>query len=298
MRLLTRLALAALAFALAPAVCAAMLSGQFKGRYGGLEIYDAQSKLSFRVNTPRLSERLPPCATYLVPHMVIALGTGVLKEGDLPFAFDPTKYLDASEWPSSWRRDQTFDSALKDSVRWYAQELAVKMGSARITQNLKRLKYGNADITGGLDKFWMSSTLLVNSFEQIDFMKALRDGKLGYNPRIHKLVQDALIVEQTVDYKIFGKYGSCPMPDGSYLGWLVGYIESANKVWYYALNLDGKSLADFSGVRLDIVKGSMIELGFLPAPPEQLVAPVMPDPNAPVAAPAAVTPATTSAGTQ
>ena len=33
----------------------AMLSGQFKGRYGGLEIYDAQSKLSFRVNTPRLS---------------------------------------------------------------------------------------------------------------------------------------------------------------------------------------------------------------------------------------------------
>ena len=292
MRLLTRLALAALAFALAPAVCAAMLSGQFKGRYGGLEIYDAQSKLSFRVNTPRLSERLPPCATYLVPHMVIALGTGVLKEGDLPFAFDPTKYLDASEWPSSWRRDQTFDSALKDSVRWYAQELAVKMGSARITQNLKRLKYGNADITGGLDKFWMSSTLLVNSFEQIDFMKALRDGKLGFNPRIHKLVQDALVVEKTVDYTIFGKYGSCPMPDGSYLGWLVGYIERSGKVWYYALNLDGKSVADFNGVRLDIVKGAMVELGFLPAPPEPLMAPAITDP----AAPAGLVPVTTSAG--
>ena len=269
-----------------------MLSGQFKGRYGGLEIYDAQSKLSFRVNTPRLSERLPPCATYLVPHMVIALGTGVLKEGDLPFAFDPTKYLDASEWPSSWRRDQTFDSALKDSVRWYAQELAVKMGSARITQNLKRLKYGNADITGGLDKFWMSSTLLVNSFEQIDFMKALRDGNLGFNPRIHKLVQDALVVEKTVDYTIFGKYGSCPMPDGSYLGWLVGYIERSGKVWYYALNLDGKSVADFNGVRLDIVKGAMVELGFLPAPPEPLMAPAITDP----AAPAGLVPVTTSAG--
>ncbi len=294
MRILRHLAFAALTLAIAPLASAAMLSGQFKGRYGGLEIYDAQSKLSFRVNTPRLSERLPPCATYLVPHMAIALGTGVLKENELPFAFDATKYTDAQEWPASWRREQTFDSALKDSVRWYAQELAVKMGSARITANLKRLKYGNADITGGLDKFWMSSSLLVTSFEQIDFMKALRDGKLGFNPRINKLVQDAMVVEKTVDYTIFGKYGSCPMPNGKYLGWLVGYIESAGKVWYYALNLDGKSVADFSGIRLDIVKGSMIELGFLPKPPEPIVAD-------PLAAPATATAATVSpvsAGTQ
>jgi beta-lactamase class D len=286
-----------LIFAIAPLASAAMLSSQFKGRYGGLEIYDAQSKLSFRVNTPRLSERLPPCATYLVPHMVIALGTGVLKENEAPLAFDAAKYADAPMWPSSWRREQTFDSALKDSVRWYAQELAQKMGSARITANLKRIKYGNADITGGLDKFWMSSSLLVTSFEQIDFMKALRDGKLGFNPRINKLVQDALVVEKTVDYTIFGKYGSCPMPDGKYLGWLVGYIERAGKVWYYALNLDGKSVADFSGIRLDIVRGSMIELGFLPEPPAPLVpvAPALAEPTtAPV--PAITAPTTATAG--
>jgi len=294
MRFLRHVAFVALTLTMAPMVSAAMLSGQFKGRYGGLEIYDAQSKLSFRVNTPRLSERLPPCATYLVPHMVIALGTGVLKENELPFAFDASKYTDSQDWPASWRREQTFDSALKDSVRWYAQELAVKMGSARITQNLKRLKYGNADITGGLDKFWMSSSLLVTSFEQIDFMKALRDGKLGFNPRINKLVQDAMVVEKTVDYTIYGKYGSCPMPNGTYLGWLVGYVESAGKVWYYALNLDGKSVADFSGVRLDIVKGSMIELGFLPAPP----APLVPDPLAMPATSTAAAVAPVSAGAQ
>jgi beta-lactamase class D len=273
------LALAALMLPqLAPA---AMLASQFKNRYGGLEIHDPQSKLSFRVNMPRLQERLPPCSTYLLPHFAIALGTGVLKDSDSQIAFDASRHPGAEVWPTSWKRDQTFDAALKNSVQWYAQELSTRMGAARLEQNLKRIKYGNADISGGLDKFWMSSSLRVSTFEQVDFLRNFRDGKLGFNPRITKALQEAMVIERTPEYTIYGKYGSCPMSDGKYLGWLVGYVERANKVWYYALNLDGKSLADFAGVRLDIVKGSMQELGFIPAPPPPLVAPAtVADPGA------------------
>ena len=288
MRRVCCVAVAVLILVVAPFAQAAMLASQFKNRYGGLEIYDAQSKLSFRVNTPRLSERLPPCSTYLLPHFAIALGTGVLKDSDSRIAFDAAKHPGSETWPSSWKRDQTFDSALKDSVQWYAQELSTRLGSARLAQNLKRIKYGNADISGGLDKFWMSSSLRVTAFEQMDFLRAFHDGKLGFNPRITKALAEALVIERTVDYTIYGKYGSCPMPDGSYIGWLVGYVERPGKVWYYALNLDGKSLADFSGIRLAIVKGSMQEMGFIPAPPP----PPEPVP-APTATPA--TPATTPA---
>lgn len=262
---------------LASTAAPAMLAGQFGRRYGALEIYDAQSKLSFRVNMPRLSERLPPCSTYLLPHFAIALGTGVLKDSDSLIAFDAGKHPDSAAWPESWKRDQTFDSALQDSVQWYAQELATRMGGARLQQNLKRLKYGNADISGGLENFWMTS-LRVTAFEQLDFLRAFREGKLGFNPRITKALQEALVVERTPDYTIYGKYGSCPMADGTYLGWLVGYIEKPGKVWYYALNLDGKSLAEFAGARLQIVKGSMQELGFLPGTP----APPVPVPRPPV----------------
>ena len=264
---------------------AAMLASQFGRRYGALEIYDAQSKLSFRVNTPRLSERLPPCSTYLLPHLAIALGTGVLKDSDSLIAFDAEKHPEASFWPNSWQRDQTFDTALKNSVQWYAQEVSKRLGSARLSQNLKRLKYGNADISGGLDQFWMSSSLRVNSFEQIDFLKAFRDRKLGFNPRVTEALQEAMVIERTVDYTIYGKFGSCPMDDGIYVGWLVGYVERPGKVWYYALNLDGSSLADFARVRLGIVKGSMQELGFIPTPPAP--EPVPADPNtAPMVEPA------------
>lgn len=266
---------------------AAMLASHFGRRYGALEIFDPQSKLSFRVNMPRLSEALPPCSTYLIPHFAIALGTGVLKDSDSRIAFDPAKHPDSAHWPASWKRDQTFDTALKDSVQWYAQELSTRMGSARLQQNLKRIKYGNADISGGLDKFWMSSSLRVTSFQQLDFLRSFREGKLGFNPRITKALQEALVIERTPEYTIYGKYGSCPKPDGSYIGWLVGYAERGPKVWYYALNLDGKSLAEFAGARLQIVKGSMQEMGFLPGTPEPPVP--VPRPEVAPVAPAAQT---------
>ncbi|MBK8069359.1 MAG: class D beta-lactamase [Rhodanobacteraceae bacterium] len=269
---------------------AAMLASQFGRRYGALEIFDPQSKLSFRVNMPRLSEALPPCSTYLIPHFAIALGTGVLKDSDSRIAFDPAKHPDSANWPASWKRDQTFDTALKDSVQWYAQELSTRIGSARLQQNLKRIKYGNADLSGGLDKFWMSSSLRVTSFQQLDFLRNFREGKLGFNRRITKALQEAMVIERTPDYSLYGKYGSCPMPDGSYIGWLVGYAERGGKVWYYALNLDGKSLAEFAGARLQIVKGSLQELGFIPGTPEPPVPVPRPEvtPVAP-AAPAAQT---------
>lgn len=296
MRRASCVAFVLIALLLSQLASAAMLASQFGRRYGALEIYDAQSKLSFRVNMPRLQQDLPPCSSYLVPLFAIALGTGVIKDTDSKIAFDPAKYPGSESWPASWRRDQTFDTALRDSVQWYAQELALRIGAARLQQNMKRIKYGNADISGGLDKFWMSSSLRLSTFQQIDFARNFRDGKLGFNPRVTKALQEAMVIERTPEYTIYGKYGSCPMPDGKYLGWLVGYVERPGKVYYYALNLDGKSLADFSGVRLQIVKGSMQELGFIPAPPppppsEPVLVPMPGQAMPPAPAPAAVPPA-------
>lgn len=262
---------------------AQMLYTHFKSRYGGLEIYDAQSKLSFRVNTPRLQERLPPCSTYLLPHFAIALGTGIVKDGEAKIAFDATLHPESEGWPSAWRRDQTVASALKDSVQWYAQQVGTQMGSARIAQNLKRLKYGNADIGGDPGAFWHSGNLRVSSFEQIDFLRALRENRLGFNPRVVETLRAGMVLERAADWTILGKYGSCPLPDGTHLGWLVGWVERGPKVWYYALTVDGKSLADLAGVRLPIIKGSMQELGFLPAP-EPAPEPVPATPAAPAAA--------------
>ncbi len=248
---------------------AAMLSGQFKGRYGALEIYDAQTKLSFRVNTPRLAERLTPCETYLWPHTAIALGTGAIKDNTTKIVFDPNKHPAASTWPEVWRRDHTFESALRDSVPWYAGELSTRIGNVKLAQHLKRIKYGNADISGGLDKFWNTSSLRITGLEQVDFVRGFREGRLGFSPNATKLVKEAMVQERTPDYTIYGMPGTCAhdATGTKYLGWLIGFVERPGKVWYYAMNIDAKAVADFGTARLDIVRGAMAEMGFIPLPP-------------------------------
>jgi beta-lactamase class D/beta-lactamase class D OXA-10 len=273
---------------------AAMLSGQFKGRYGALEIYDAQSKLSFRVNTPRLAERLSPCETYFLAHTGVALTLGVIKEANSTIAFDATQHPDAATWPELWRRDHTFDSALKNGVPWYAAALSTRVGQQRLGQQLKRIKYGNADISGGLGAFWSTSSLKITGLEQVDFIRNFRDGKLGFASAATQRLKRELVLEQTPDYTISGIAGSCrhAPPSEKHLGWLVGYVERPGKVWYYAMNIDAKSPAEFGTARLDIVRGAMIEMGFIPAPPpvETVQAPAETAPVA--AAPAAAAPAT------
>lgn len=255
-----------LCLGLAATAAAQTLTTHFKGRYGALEIYDPQTKLSFRVNTPRLAQRMSPCATFQLPQAAIALTTGVIKFDQNSIAFDAARHPDASAWPESWRQNQTLQSALTDSVRWYTAELAQRIGSQRMSQQLARIKYGNADVSGGLDRFWHSSSLRVSTLEQVEFVRAFREGRLGFPQRVVKTVGEALVLERGADYVIRGKYGSCAGDDGYQIGWLVGWAERNGKVWYFGLNLDGTSIADFAGARLPIVHGAMAELGFLPPP--------------------------------
>ena len=99
MRRASYVAFVLIALLLSQWASAAMLASQFGRRYGALEIYDAQSKLSFRVNMPRLQQELPPCSSYMVPLVAIALGTGVIKENDSKIAFDPAKHPGSENWP-------------------------------------------------------------------------------------------------------------------------------------------------------------------------------------------------------
>jgi beta-lactamase class D len=68
---------------------------------GDTHIYDPQ----------RAAEPFIPASTYKIPHSLIALETGVVKDENQSFKWDDQKrQIDA------WNRDQTFRSALKYSV--------------------------------------------------------------------------------------------------------------------------------------------------------------------------------------
>jgi len=269
MRLNKLFSIAAMLLAAGP-LCAGGIAHNFNGRWGDMEIYDAESTLSFRVNLPRLSERVAPCSTFYLPAAVVALKAGFIKPAVTEISRAQSEIPPTHYWPSAWRAQRhNLRSAAKNSVPWYLQDITTKRGAVKLKQDLTRLKYGNADISGGLEEFWKSSSLQVSGLEQVDFIRKMREGKVGINKRQTAVILDSLRLRNEGDHVLYGKTGSCVRTDGDLYGLFVGFVEKAGKPRaYFYLTVDGTSISDVAVVRRQIVMDSLIELGFWPAPVE------------------------------
>ncbi len=256
------------ALCLAPlSASAAGIAHHFNGRWGAMEIYDAHSTLSFRVNLPRLAERASPCSTFYLPTAVIGLRTGVLKPTETALAWDNSRFPAEANWPASWQRQHDLRSAARSSVPWYLQDLVNRLGPQKVKSELTALKYGNADISSGLDHFWRNGSLQISGLEQVDFLRALRDGKFGLNAQQTRALLDTMELERADDYVLYGKTGSCNRTEGDVYGWFVGLVEKAGQPRaYFAMTVDGVSVADVATPRRKVVMDALVDLGFWAQP--------------------------------
>lgn len=164
-----------------------------------------------------------PCSTFKIPNALIGLQTSVVEGPDHAKAWDGVE----RDRPET-NRDQTLASAIRDSVVWYFQDLARDVGEDRMQEWLDRLDYGNRDISGGIDRFWLGSSLLISPQQQLEFVKRLKHGTLPIRPGVQRQVRDMLLQSSELDGELHGKTGSCNgdaqagIPDH---GWFVGWID-------------------------------------------------------------------------
>jgi len=191
--------------------------------------------------------RLPqsPCSTFKIPNALIGLQTGVVNGPDHARPWDGV----VRERPET-NRDQTLASAFRDSVVWYFQDLAREVGEARMQAWLDRLDYGNHDISGGIDRFWLGSSLSITPEAQLDFLVALHHGTLPFRPEVQQQVRDMMRLESDLPGQLHGKTGSCrgdadhDVPDH---GWFVGWIdwnarsERNPSTTYFVVNVRGEA---------------------------------------------------------
>lgn len=269
---------------------AAGLSPHFKGRFGSVEIYDAQAKLSFRVNPPRLTQPLPVCAAANLAIVVAALKHGTLKPEASERSWDATRFPAAADWPARWQQAQTLDSALRYGTPWYFEQLKSEVGTAGIQQQfrLQKLKY-----VGDQAVAWRGSVL-----DQVEWLKALRSNSTGLPAASQAALLKSLERGKLEGRTLYGVGARCAQDDGWWLGWQIGWVEKPGGPVFYALNAEGKDRADLAGEARRITRGALAEMKFFPLDPAAVPLPAV-DPaigqlaTAPAAAPA---PAATAAG--
>lgn len=224
---------------------------------GCLVIYDATADTFTRYNPRRAAKRFGPCSTFKIPNSLIALDAGILDDAEDVFRWDGV-VRDRTEL----NRDHSLRSAYQNSVVWYYQEIARRVGESRMAEYLKKFDYGNLDMSGGLTEFWLNSSLKISADEQVRFLNDLRLRRLPISEHaMSVMLDDVMIADKGTGWIYRGKTGSAKI-EGSGLGWWVGMVERGDRAWVFAANMNGP---DGYGPKVRrIVEGILREEQILP----------------------------------
>ncbi len=234
------------------------------------------------LNPAMARRQFSPNSTFKIPNSVIALDSGIASGPDFAIRYDADRNPKQDWWPKDWAQDQTLATAFKRSAVWYYQELARRIGANRYREALAKFQYGNKDISGGVDQFWLSSTLKISPIEQIAFLSALFNGDFNVSNASLSVLNEISLIEEADGHALHGKTGAGPLDrastddpllafKGRFGGWLVGWVHRPNKKpAYYALYAEGPTFASIAKFRQEIARRLLVDEGYLPpsfAPP-------------------------------
>ena len=204
-----------------------------EGTVGTFVGYKVEDYLVIASDKNRSGEARLPASTFKIANSLIALETGVVEDPDK----DVFKWDGVERSIAAWNKDHTMRSAIAVSAVPVYQEIARRIGQERMQKYVDLLDYGNRDIGGGIDQFWLSGALRIDPVQQVDFVDRLRRGVLPISRRSQDLVRDILPVTKVGDAVIRTKSGLTGKDQGS-LGWMVGWVEKGSAQTVFALNLD------------------------------------------------------------
>lgn len=231
-------------------------------------VYRPLSGQIIRHNAVRAQQRFIPASTYKIPNSLIALETEVAKGAEHMIPWDSAVKPAKGFWSPEWSRNHTLRSAMRLSVYWYYQTLAREIGAERMQEYLDQFDYGNRDMGGDIDQFWLHGDLRISPNEQVRFLERMYNGKLGLSTRSTRIVKEILVLEESPGYRLSGKTGTADVTATRELAWLVGFVEREGNVWFYALNMEGEQVWEqwgSSSKRIALVRSLLQELEILPS---------------------------------
>ena len=205
----------------------------------------------------RSGEAKLPASTFKIPNSLIALETGVVEDPDK----DVFKWDGVKRGIETWNKDHTLRTAIAASVVPVYQQIARRIGQERMQKYVDLFEYGNRNIGGGIDQFWLTGELRIDPVQQVDFVDRLRRGVLPISKRSQELVRDILPVTKSGDSIIRAKSGLVGAETGHpSLGWLVGWAEKGSAQTVFALNLDVRE-PRHSADRMTLAQACLRDIG-------------------------------------
>ncbi len=224
---------------------------------GAILIYDLKNETYYSNDFNWTKTGIIPASTFKIPNSIIALETGVIKNDSVVFKWNGEKRKF-----KKWEEDLTFKKAFQVSCVPCYQEIARKVGVKRMKLYLKKLNYkGMVFDTLTIDNFWLEGKSKFSQMQQIEFLKRLYFSKLPISKRTENIMKDIMQIEKNETYILSGKTG-WGMHNEKNNGWLVGYLETNNSVYFFATNIEKEetNMEEFPVLRLNSTKEAFRKL--------------------------------------
>jgi len=226
------------------------------GVQGTFVLYDVTADRTIGHNLARSGVRFIPASTFKIANTLIGLSVGAVTSVDelLPYGGKPQPI-------KAWEHDMGLREAIKISNVPIYQELARRINLERMGDSVIKLDFGNKEIGGIVDNFWLIGPLKISAVEQTQFLARMARDKLPFPKNVQAKTREIIELEHGDGWKLYGKTGWANAPNPN-IGWWVGWVEKGDRVYAFALNIDMLQSADATK-RIDLGKASLKALGVL-----------------------------------
>jgi len=202
--------------------------------------------------------RFSPASTFKIFNSLVGLETGVITNDSMVIKWDgkrrPVK---------EWNRSMDMREAFKVSNVPYFQEVARRIGADTMKMWIDSLGYGNRNIDGPIDSFWLNNTLKISPDEQLGFIKKLYFDQLPFRKSVQETVRQVMLQEDNTAYKLSYKTGLGEDEAGNTIGWVAGWIEENNHPYFFVTLVRGEGVVeDMASIRLNITRDILKHYGF------------------------------------
>lgn len=211
------------------------LSSYFKGYRGSFVLFDP-SKDQYQIYNREMSEqRISPDSTYKIYSALFALESNVISVNNNKQVWDGEIY----PFPE-WNQNQNLATALSRSVNWYFQNTDREVGRKPLQDYFHKIRYGNEDLSGNLDSYWMESSLKISPIEQVQLLYQLDENRWGFKAENIKSVKKAILIDVQKNGRLYGKTGTGMVNGKNVNGWFIGFVEKSDNRFYFAINIQNK----------------------------------------------------------
>ncbi|GIN73873.1 BlaR1 family beta-lactam sensor/signal transducer [Bacillus sp. J14TS2] len=208
------------------------LARYFQGYKGSFVLYDASEDQYHIYNRKMSEQRVSPNSTYKIYSALFALESNVITPDNNVQTWDG----EVHPYPE-WNQNHNLDTAIGSSVNWYFQNLDQKVGKKQLQHYVDKIMYGNENLSGQLDQYWMESSLKISPIEQVELLVALQENRFGFREENIQAVKQAISIEKKAQGQLHGKTGTGTINGIDVNGWFIGYIEKNHHFYYFAVNI-------------------------------------------------------------